>query len=111
TRHSRGKLTVGHFQFTYLGFVGDFYAELCRRGIVSIHHRLAAAEHEEITAREMQSAAQWLLPAHAVGRHPITERFRLANGQTSQTLVGRAAGDAEKIPPKLFFIVRRRDKV
>src|SRR6476659_2279917 len=53
----------------------------------------------------MERAAQRLLPAHAVARHPIGQCFRFANGQTSESLVGRAAGDSQKILPELFLTI------
>ena len=104
------EFAVANFQLLHFGFVVNLDAELGRRVVVAIHHRLAAAEHEQIAARQMERAAQRLLPAHAVGRHPIAQRFRFANHQSSQPLVGRAAGDAAQILPKLLFAVSIGDE-
>ena len=98
------------FSSSHFGFVKNLDAELGRRVVVGVHHRLAAAEHEQIAARQMERAAQRLLPAHAVGRHPIAKRFRFANHQSGQPLVGRAAGDAAQILPKLLFAVSIGDE-
>ena len=104
-RHRREKFTVTDLQFGDLGFVGDLHAGPRGGVVVRVHHRLATAQHEEITLGQVQRAAQGLLPTDAVGRHPIAQFFGVLNRQAGETLVRLASGDLPEVLPELLLRV------
>ena len=81
---------------------------LCRRAVVGVEQRLAAAEIERRRARQLQRAAERRLEAHALLLHPGIGAFGLADRHACEVLVGLPAGDAQQILPVFLLRVGSR---
>ena len=81
--------------------VTDAYAEARRGVVVRVHELLAAAEEEQVRARQVQRARQRLLPENALLLHPCRERHRLAQRELRERAVRLAARDAQEIVEEL----------
>jgi hypothetical protein len=100
------ELAVHNLQIGHFGIVQNANAGAFGRGIVGIHHRLAAAQEECVRASKMKGAAHGVLKPDALLFHPLGAGRRSANRAPQQRLVGLASRHAKNVVEKLVFRVR-----